>query len=65
VSPDEAKRSVEKLHEKLRSEKELVKLHLKHYHMSPVQFKHRTSAVEVPTDIHQLSRRSQNNVSIV
>ena len=43
--------ALQRIHEKLRSPTELLKLHLKHYHMSTEQFKKRTSALKLPKDI--------------
>ena len=38
--------------EKLRNEVELYKLHVKHYHMSPAQFRRRTSMLGVPGEFY-------------
>ena len=38
--------------EKLRSDVELYKLHVKHYHMSPAQFRRRTSMPGLPGEIY-------------
>ena len=38
--------------EKLRSDVELYKLHVKHYHMSPAQFRRRTSMLGLPGKIY-------------
>ena len=38
--------------EKLRNEVELYKLHVKHYHMSPAQFRRRTSMLGLPGEIY-------------
>ena len=38
--------------EKLRSDVELYKLHVKHYHMSPAQFRRRTSMLGLPGEIY-------------
>ena len=46
--------ALEKIHAKLRDKSELLKLHLKHYHMSPANFRRRTSALQIPTDIYDL-----------
>ena len=43
-----------KIHARLRDKAELVKLHLKHYHMKPKNFKRRTSALKCPKDIYDL-----------
>ena len=44
--------ALDRVHQKLNNETELYKLHLKHYHMSPTMFKHRTSALTLPKEIH-------------
>ena len=44
--------SLRKLHERLANKDELLKLHLKHYHMSARQFKLRTSELKLPEQIH-------------
>ena len=38
--------------EKLRNDVELYKLHVKHYHMSPAQFRRRTSMLGLPGEIY-------------
>ena len=38
--------------EKLNDEVELYKLHVKHYHMSPAQFRRRTSMLGLPGEIY-------------
>ena len=42
-----------RIHQKLESPVELLKLHLKHYHMSSGQFRKRTSALKIPEEIYQ------------
>eukprot|EP00435_Cladocopium_sp_Y103_P032963 s108_g8.t1 len=42
----------QRIHEKLQSPAELLKLHLKHYHMSTEQLKRRTSALKLPKEIY-------------
>ena len=37
---------------RLRKPEEILKLHLKHYHMSPAQFRHRTSSLRLPEEVH-------------
>ena len=49
-----ARTALEKIHDKLRDKGELVKLLLKHYHMSTVNFKKRTSALQIPKDIYAM-----------
>ena len=44
--------ALRRIHEKLESPTELLKLHLKHYHMSTDQFKRRTSALKLPKEIY-------------
>ena len=46
--------ALKRIHDKLSSPTELLKLHLKHYHMSTEQFKRRTSAVKIPASIYEL-----------
>ena len=41
-----------RIHDKLQSLTELLKLHLEHYHMSTEQFKRRTSALKLPKEIY-------------
>ena len=43
-----------KLHQRLSKRTELLKLHLKHYHMSSAQFRRRTSEVYLPEGIYRL-----------
>ena len=43
--------ALQTIDDKLQSPIELLKLHLKHYHMSTEQFKRRTSALKFPTEI--------------
>ena len=40
--------------EKLNNEVELYKLHVKHYHMSPAQFRRRTSMLGLPGEIYDM-----------
>ena len=42
-----------RIHEKLQKPEELLKLHLKHHHMSPSQFRKRTSALKIPESIYK------------
>ena len=42
------------IQEKLSDKTELYKLHLKHYHMSPASFKHRTSELHLSPKIYEL-----------
>ena len=46
--------ALRRIHQKLRDPVELIKLHLKHYHLTPNQFRRRTSALKLPDDIHRL-----------
>ena len=46
--------ALKRIHDKLSSPTELLKLHLKHYHMSTEQFKRRTSALKIPASIYEL-----------
>ena len=52
--PKEPTSVVLKIHNRRRILGELLKLHLEHYHMSPAQFRHRTSSLRLPEDIHEL-----------
>ena len=45
--------ALRRIHQKLESPVELLKLHLKHYHMSSDQFRKRTSALKIPEEIYQ------------
>ena len=49
--------ALQRIHEKLQSPTELLKLHLKHYHMSTEQFKKRTSALKLPKEIYDKSEQ--------
>ena len=40
--------SLRRIHEKLSKDTELLKLHIKHYHMSTTQFRRRTSQLKLP-----------------
>jgi hypothetical protein len=42
-----------KLHARLSKEVELYKLHVKHYHMSPTQFRKRTSQLALPDAVYE------------
>ena len=44
--------ALQRIHDKLQSPTELLKLHLKHYHMTTEQFKRRTSALKLPKEIY-------------
>ena len=46
--------ALKRIHDKLSSPTEHFKLHLKHYHMSPEQFRRRTSALKLPKEIYDL-----------
>ena len=48
---EDVKRSLRKIHDKLKDETELYKIHLKHYHMTPKSFRHRTSALKLPKEV--------------
>ena len=45
--------SLKRIHNKLSDSAELLKLHLKHYHMTTEQFKKRTSQLQLPKEIYQ------------
>ena len=44
--------ALQRIHDKLQSPTELLKLHLKHYRMTTEQFKRRTSALKLPKEIY-------------
>jgi len=44
--------AMKRLFVRLRKPEELLKLHLKHYHMSPAQFRHQTSSLRLPEEVH-------------
>ena len=44
--------AVQRLHKRLNNDVELYKLHVKHYHMPPSQFKRRTSQLGLPQYIY-------------
>ena len=46
--------ALRRIHQKLESPVELLKLHLKHYHMSTDQFRKRTSALKIPEETYQI-----------
>ena len=46
--------ALRRIHEKLESPTELLKLHLKHYHMSTGRFKRGTSALKLPKEIYEI-----------
>jgi hypothetical protein len=43
---------IRRIHEKLRKDTELLKLHLKHFHISLEQFKRRTSELQLQSEIY-------------
>ena len=43
-----------RFHERLIDKSELLKLHLKHYHMNPDNFRKRTSALQIPHSVYKL-----------
>jgi len=45
--------AIRRIHAKLQDKVELHKLHLKHYHMTPSQFKRRTQALRLPEEIQK------------
>ena len=47
-----ASSAFQRMLEKLRNDVELYKLHVKHYHMSPAQFRRRTSMLGLPGEIY-------------
>ena len=51
---DGVSRSLARLHERLKDPSELLRLHLKHFHMSTDVFKKRTSALKIPKEVYDL-----------
>ena len=51
--------ALRRLHQRLLKDIELYKLHSKHYHMSPNQFKARTSELTLPDEVYEIRRRGQ------
>ena len=49
---DDVRKSLKNIHDKLNNETKLYKLHLKHYHMTPQSFRHRTSALKLPKEVY-------------
>ena len=47
----------QRMQEKLNNDVELYKLHVKHYHMSPAQFRRRTSMLGLPGEIYDMYDR--------
>jgi hypothetical protein len=45
--------ALRRIHERLQDEVELLKLHIKHYHMNVSQFRRRTNALKLPEDIYE------------
>ena len=54
VGQQELPLALRRIHEKLRDPVELMKLHLKHYHMTPDQLTRRTSALKLREEINRL-----------
>ena len=50
--------ALRRVHEKLSDPSELLKLHLKHYHMSAQQFRRRTSKLKIPGKSTRNTKRS-------
>ena len=44
--------ALRRMHQRLNSKLELYKLHVKHYHMSPAQFRRRTSELHLPAEVY-------------
>jgi hypothetical protein len=44
--------ALQRLHRRLSKDLELYKLHVKHYHMSPAQFRKRTSELALPDEVY-------------
>ncbi len=45
--------ALRRIHQKLSKDVELLKLHLKHYHMTPSQFRRRTNLLQLPEEIYK------------
>ena len=50
--PSLIKPALQRIHSKLSNKAELLKLHLKHYHMTSKQFRQRTSNLQIPKEIY-------------
>ena len=50
---DKVKKVLQKIHARLRDNGELLKIHLKHYHMTTDNFKRRTTQLKIPNDIYE------------
>ena len=61
--PQELSLSLRRLHERLENKEELLKLHLKHYHMRTRQFKLRTSELKLPEKYMSCIRKLFQNVN--
>ena len=46
-----------RLHAKLENKDELYKLHIKHYHMTPENFRRRTGYLMIPEKIYKLTTK--------
>ena len=57
--------ALRRTHDKLQSPTELLKLHLKHYHMSTEQFKRRTSALKLQKEIYDKFDQITNHATLV
>ena len=57
--------ALQRTHDKLQSPTELLKLHLKHYHMSTEQFKRRTSALKLQKEIYDKFDQITNHATLV
>ena len=54
MTADMVPRALTKLHRRLMNKTELYKLHIKHYHMTPTQFRRRTSELALPEHVYRL-----------
>ena len=50
---DKVKKVLRKIHDRLRDNGELLKIHLKHYHMTTENFKRRTTQLKIPKEIYE------------
>lgn len=56
--------ALKRIHDKLQSPTELLKLRLKHYHVSTERFKRRTSTLKLPKEIYDKYETISSNVTL-
>ena len=64
VDSEKLSLTIRRLHERLSNEAELLRLHLKHYHMPLVQFKKRTSHLKIPQEVYEKYKQVATNAQI-